>query len=125
MVITTEEMTAALAQYHCTSEWHRNPLYSWMLYTDGVNYFADKGGAYWFVDIIGTELHKLAAEEPFLSITLKVKDNQAAIFVTDGDHMDDGSESVVYIKRIEFTDCVEGEWKFFLTNGVLLLPSEY
>jgi hypothetical protein len=28
-------------------------------------------------------------------------------------------------KHIDFTDCPEGDWRFFFVNNVILLPSEY
>ncbi|WP_367647233.1 DUF6876 family protein [Achromobacter animicus] len=40
--------------------------------------------------------------------------------------VDDGrGNPPVYLRRIEFTDCPEGEWKFYFTNRTIMLPSEY
>jgi len=89
-----------------------------LVHTDGVQYFADNAGAHWFLDIIGTEFFKGFADD-FLSITLVSKDGKACITVTDGDEND------LRTKDIEFTDCPEGIYKFFLTNNVLMLTSEY
>jgi hypothetical protein len=50
---------------------------------------------------------------------LSSKDRSAVIKVADG------NENIVYTKQIEFTDCPEGDWIFYLTDNVLLLTSEY
>ena len=108
-----------LSQFTGTEQYHFNPLYKWLNYTDGVKYFAEKAGAYWFLDIVGTEYRGLAKFEPFLVITLKSHGGKAVIVV------DDGNDNEIKRKRIEFTDCPEGDYKFFLIGDVLLLSSEY
>ncbi len=116
-----------LQQFTGTSQWYRNPLFRRMTYTDGVKYFAEQAGAYWFLDIVGTEFApNITQEAPkwdyFAVITMTVKDSKAVITVDDG-NMPDGI--VFTTKHIEFTDCPEGVWKFYYTDDVLLLPSEY
>jgi hypothetical protein len=43
----------------------------------------------------------------------------------------DGGEPLLWRRRIDFTDCPEGEWKFYVAEGgpagstVIMLPSEY
>ncbi len=54
-----------------------------------------------------------------MSITLDSK-NGAAIISAD-----DGNGNALWSKKIDFTDCPEGEWQFFLQYGVLMLRSEY
>lgn len=117
----TQDLEAALAGFIGTESYTYNPLYKWLMYTDGVQAFAKHAGngAYWFLDIIGTELHKLANREEFLSIALDVKGSAAVITV------DDGNGKVLWSKQISFTDCPEGEWKFFLSHHVLMLAQEY
>lgn len=115
------ELRSQLSQHIGTESYTYNPLYPWLNYTDGAKDFAKHAGngAYWFLDIIGTELHRLANREDFLAITLGVKDSAAVITV------DDGNGKVLWSKQITFTDCPEGEWKFFLTHHVLMLSQEY
>lgn len=113
-----------LQQFTGTEQWYYNPLYPNMKYTDGVKYFAEKAGAYWFLDITGTEYHpKTTGDNPewdyFLSIVMTVENEQAIIKVTDG------NDKVFVLHGIEYTDCPTGTWKFYLTDNVLLLPSEY
>lgn len=112
-----------LDQFTGTDIWYRHPLNSEMFYTEGVQYFAEAGGAYWLLDIIATEIFQLLRKEAFISIRVDVKDGKAKITADDGGKGD--GPVLLYTRDIEYTDLPEGEWKFFLTNDVLLLPSEY
>jgi hypothetical protein len=108
-------------QFTATEMWHRHVLNPKMLYTDGVQYFAENAGngAYWLLDIMATELMDLHKKEPFLHIQMLVGGSAARIIA------DDGNGNEVWRREIEFTDCPEGVWRFYLTDNVLLLPSEY
>jgi hypothetical protein len=115
-------MRNALSTFTGTEQWHYNPLYPAMKYTDGVKYFAENAGngAYWFLDIMGTEvmdIHKRGEE--FIAVTLDAKDGEAKLSCTDG------NDTELWHRDIEYTDCPDGKWQFYLTNNVLLLPSEY
>ena len=131
MSITTEQLKQELQHYYGTGRYHHinpicNPTNS--DFTDGVKAFADKAQAYWFLDIVFSELitHKKTKNETFLSILLSVGkkglsslENEAWIVVTDG------NEKELYKKVIKYTDCPDGDWDFFFTGSVLMLPSEY
>ncbi len=108
-----------LSQFYGTENYYQtNPIFAkGLVHTDGVKYFADTAGCYWFLDIIATEAFPL--QEPFMSINLLVKDGKAKIEVEDGDL------KTLVAKDIEHTDCPDGLYKFFLTNNVLMLTSEY
>jgi len=123
-MLDTTELTHHLRMYTGTTQWFRNQLYPTMLYTEGVQFFAEHADAYWFLDIVGTEIHPLQATVPFMHITFSVTDdNTATIIATDGG---DGAEpKQVYYKDMDFALATTGDWKFFLTDNVLLLPSEY
>ena len=111
-----------LAQFTGTETWHRHWLQRNLLYTDGVRFFEQNagGGAGWFIDIVATEIFGLLAKEGFLCISIKVVGNTPSITV------DDGNDNILFERsNIEYTDCPEGIWKFYLTDNVLLLPSEY
>lgn len=128
--LSTDELRSALSQFTGTEHWHFNRLYKWMKYTDGVVFFALNagGGAYWFLDIIGTELMEVAKSEKFLVINLHVNsDGTATITASDGNESDEleWDDHIKYRRSIESTDCPEGEWTFYLTDNVLMLPSEY
>lgn len=119
--MNSSELMAELSNHYGTEGYQFNPLYSWLKYTDGVHAFINNagGGAYWFLDIIGTELKTLSAIEGFLAIDLVSTGNKAAIKVTDG------NDRIVYRKDILYTDCPAGCWSFFLTDNVMMLSREY
>ena len=122
MTTDTIDFQSSLAQFIGTTQYYFNPLYPWLKYTDGVQYFAENagGGAYWFLDIVGTELHQYARRLKFLTVDLTVNQGQTAkIVVTDG------NDHELFEKLIEWTDCPAGTWRFFLQQGVLMLTSEY
>lgn len=113
------QLRADLSQFTGTEQWYRHGINRRMLFTDGVRYFAEQAGAYWFLDIVATEIFPLLVHEPFLAITLKVDDGEADIVG------DDGNGRVVYKRHINFTDAPDGDWRFYLTDNVLMVPSEY
>jgi len=109
-----------LSQFYGTEAYHRTFLFNPnLVHTDGVQYFADQAGAYWFLDIVATEYYPLTKKEPFLSIQLAVEDGIGDICVEDGDC------KVLVQRNIPHTDCPDGLYKFFLTDNVLMLTSEY
>jgi hypothetical protein len=118
--MNASELESNLHQFYGTETWYRNPLYPRMHYTDGVKFFAENAGngAYWFLDIVGTEIHSLQRFEEFINIVLKSDGHRAEILG------DDGNGNPLYIREIPLTDCPAGEWQFFLENDVLCLPSE-
>lgn len=110
-----------LRQFTGTDNWYKH----WMgniLYTDGVKYFAETVGGYWFIDVVGSVWDVITVEE-FVNIKMTVKDHQAVIVMDDGDK--GHGAKVLYQQDIEFTDCPEGVWQFYLEGNVLLLPSEH
>jgi hypothetical protein len=109
-----------LSQFTGTEAYHRTFLFNPnLVHTDGVQYFAETAGCYWFLDIVATEFYPLLAKEPFISIYLMVFDGQAKITVQDGDL------NIIKKKSISHTDCPDGEYSFYLTDNVLMLTSEY
>lgn len=119
---TTTEFESQLSQFIGTERYHFNPLYPWLKYTDGVQYFAQNagGGSYWFLDIVGTEVKPLTSRRSFITVDLVVKpDESCSIVVTDG------NDRTLWTRDIEWTDCPAGTWRFFLQSGVLMLTSEY
>ena len=94
------------------------------MYTDGVYHVAETGGAYWLIDAIASYQPKLLKDtmlQEFQHWILKVDlDNQKAQLICERD-----SNDVVLTQDIEFTDFPLESVNFYLTQGVLLLPSEY
>jgi hypothetical protein len=120
--LSATQLASGLRQYTGTEQWYRHGLNRQLLYTDGVQFFAENGGgqgAYWLLDIIATEYWLLLKKAPFLALSITVKDDAAKIEVTDG------NGHILKTRELEYADLQEGVWKFYLTDNVLLLPSEY
>lgn len=118
-MITADELKQGLSNYYGTQNYYKHPFSATMTYTDGVRAFAELAGAYWLLDIMATEVAPLLKTEDFLSIELIVANSKGKLFV------DDGNSAILFSKTIEYTNCPTGSWNFFMTNDVLMLPSEY
>ncbi len=80
-----------------------------MLYTDGLQYVAEHGGAYWLIDaIVFAQAIPTVVAEQFQFWILAVSSDHTATLACE-----DGNGKVVHTQKIPFT------------NNVILLPSEY
>ena len=120
---TTEDLSARLradlTAFIGTENWHRHGINRSMLLTDGVRYFAETAGCWWFLDIVATEVMRFHQLKPFLVVVLDVCDGVADI------HVEDGNGASLWHRHIHFTDAPGGLWRFYLADSVMLLPSEY
>jgi len=113
-----------LGYFTGTEEWHRHP--SGLLYTDGVKYVAENGGAYWLIDAVASY-----QGEPALALT-ELQEFQLWELAVDRERnsavltcrADTGRKPVVR-QEIEYTDFPLDEIKLYVECGVLLLPSEH
>lgn len=111
-----------LAEFTGTEKWYRHPIVKNTLYTDGIKYVAERAGAYWLIDEIAfNQMHLLVKNEEFQVWTLNVDLVKSTAILT----CDDGNDNIVYTKQIGFTDFPMEEIKIYVTNNVILLPSEY
>ncbi len=119
----TKTLTAKdLLQFSGSENWYRHSLNRKVLYTDGAQYLAEQGGAYWLLDSIAiaqTHVKAVKAEE-FQVWTLKVNPDSTALLTCD-----DGNKNIVYKQSIPFTDFPLPEVKLYFTNNVIMLTSEY
>ena len=113
---------ADLVQFTGTEEWHRHSINRNLLYSDGAQYVAERGGAYWLLDEIALiqPYDKTVAAEEFQVWTLTVHSDKTAT-LTCGD----GNGNAVFSKEIEYTDFPLDAITFYFTNNVIHLPSEY
>jgi hypothetical protein len=113
---------ADLANFTGTENWYRHPLAKSILYTDGIQFLAQKAHAYWLLDEIAysQKLTRISHQE-FQCWTLNVNktDNTAVL------KCDNGNGDIVFIKHIDYTDFPLEEIRIYCTNCVVLLPSEY
>ena len=101
--------------------WYQHGLVLSITFTDGAKYVADQGGAYWLLDEIALAQKFVTSvkAEPFQVWKLVVSNSKGVL------SCDDGNGNVVYSKQIPFTDFPLPEIKFYFTDNVILLPSEY
>ena len=113
---------AALQQFTGTEQWYRHGMARDVLYTDGVRYVAEVGGAYWLIDEIAFAQRgvKGVAAEEFQHWKLTVNADRTALLTCD-----DGNDRIVFAKRIEYTDFPLDQIRFYVANKTILLPSEY
>ena len=125
MSITSEELENIMSYATGTESYTRYGIVNKILLTDGVVTFAEKAGCFWFLDELTISLLpkaiKKEQEETFFAIKLKVKNEKARIVITDG------NENVLVEKRIAYTDCPNGDWKFYYDkqSNVMLYYLEY
>ena len=120
---STKTLTAeALRQFTGSETWYRHPLNQKVLYTDGVQYLAYHGGAYWLLDTIAiSQAHvKVVAAEEFQVWTLKVNPDSTALLTCD-----DGNGRIVYNQSLSFSDFPLPEIKLYFRDNVIMLPNEY
>ena len=107
-----------LRQFSGTEHWYKH--LSGYLYTDGVQYVAQEGGAYWLIDkILFTTRAKNNLQE-FSAWKLGVNEDRSAILVCE-----DGNYHELYREEIEWTDFPLNKIEIWFENGVLILPSEH
>lgn len=110
-----------LGQFTGSENWYQHGLVRSITYTDGAKYVADHGGAHWLLDEIALaqKFNAAVRNEPFQVWKLTVSDSEGLLTCDDGDG------KVVYTKQIPFTDFPLPEIKFYFTDNVILLTSEY
>ena len=113
---------ADLRQFIGTEHWYRHWAVRHILYTDGAKYVADTAGAYWLLDEIAfaQQGNKQVAAQAFQLWKLTVRPDHTATLTCE-----DGNYKVIFTKPLEYTDFPLDEIKFYFTDNVILLPSEY
>ncbi len=142
--MTTKELTAEtllqeLVQFNGTENYIKN--FTGLYYTDGVEYLAERAGAYWLIDLIGSHLPSVKqVADDFFSVSVEVhKDYSCNVLINHEVYSsitNEMTQPTVASQNIGFTDLPEGEYSFFLTATrnligdnqkvyLLMLPSEY
>lgn len=119
-MISAEKLKEELSYCTGTEHYYSVNMFPKSRYTDGVKTFYEVAEAYWLVNdiLLYVNYSKLDKEE-FLCIKMQVKDSKGDLI------FDDGNGNVLEKQHYNLCDLPDGEWKFYYTNGVLLLPSEY
>ncbi len=114
--------TEELRQFTGSEQFYRYGLKGDMLLTEGAKYLADCAGAYWLMDEItlAQRFSKSVAEQEFQLWRLVVgEDGKGAL------SCDDGNGHIVYTKTIPFTDFPACGIRLYVSNRVIMLPTEY
>ena len=121
--------TAALRHFTGSESFYRHAINRRVLYTEGVQYVAEQGGAYWLLDEIALAVnHQLRlAGEGFQVWKLTVSpDHTGTLVCTDGNHQK------LLTKPLDFTDFPLPEIELWAVENELgprhftvMLPSEY
>lgn len=92
-----------------------------LVYTEGVQDLAEQANAYWLIDLAASWMTEppIRSEE-FVVWKLTVNADRTALAVAD-----DGNGNELARQEIGSTDFPLDEISLYLTNGTLLLPSEY
>jgi hypothetical protein len=117
------DQTIDLAQFTGSETIYRHR--GGLTYTEGVKYLAEQAGAFWLIDAIASwQPSPQVKHDPMLQKIqfwkLRVNPDNSAILTCERD-----SDDVALTQEIEFTDFPLESVKLYLSNGVLLLPSEY
>jgi hypothetical protein len=111
----------SLDQFIGLDRLYRHRLIRTITYTEGVKQLAERTKAYWLVDYIASmQLEYKIAMEPFQVWTLMVDDARQAIITCKV-----SNARSLYTDEFLNTDFPLPEITFWITQNVLLLPSEY
>ena len=123
-----------LAQFTGSTQWFRHAFNRAVIYTEGVQYLAEEGKAYWLIDAIAShigshEFQQAADLDARIDLihfwNLAVKPDYTATL----EAIADSGEQPFLQQQIEFTDFPLEEIDIWAKNDAgqwtLLLPSEY
>jgi len=101
---------------------YKHSLVKRVRYTDGVRFVAERGGAYWLIDEIAFAQfsEQRLLDEVFQHWVLMVHEDRKAVL-----RCDDGNGKKLYEKEIEYTDFPLSQIRFYVCEGIILLPGEY
>lgn len=108
-----------------TTTYYRHSLVRNLVYTDGVQYLAEAGEAYWLIDAVASYLAEMR-DPQFLVWRLRVRADKSAVLVA---RKDTGQPARI-VQKFEYTDfpleevTLWAEWNDAY-GWVLYLPSEH
>jgi hypothetical protein len=118
-----QKLRGVLAHCTGTERWYEH----WtgrLHYTDGVYLMAETAGAHWLIDLVAS----YNRQEPFQVWTLRVDrsakreiDEPMAVVTMQ----EDSNQPIKVTQGFGYTDFPVDEFKLYLIDGILLLPSEY
>jgi hypothetical protein len=95
--------------------------YGQAIYTEGVQFMAEKLGAYWLIDfILIHQQEPILHHQSFQTWKIKRLAEGGAIITAE-----DGNDTSLFSKQIPFTDFPLTTFTLWLVDKTLMLPSEY
>jgi len=135
--IDPKELESELQGFYGSEDFHRSSAFTRAIFhTDGVQYLAEKAGAYWLIDaIVSHQMKPSIAREKFQvwRLVKKPDESKATLICTDGGKDDLPGEKVIVTQKIPYTDFPLEKITLYLENGsldgehihkILMLPSE-
>jgi hypothetical protein len=118
---TAAEIMDIMKHANGTEQYHRySPFPAYPKIADGVKAVAEASGSFWFLDIIGSYQQRSKKLDPHFQVwKLLVKDDMTAVVRGYND------TTRIITQKIPFTDFPLQEYKVYLIDGIVLLPSEY
>jgi len=97
-----------------------------LIYTEGVQYMAEHGGAYWLIDAVASYQpdQRIASRQDLVDFQLwqlVVAQDKSAVLTMRGD----SHQPAVITQEIPSTDFPLKQIRLYVCNGTLMLPSEY
>lgn len=111
-----------LAQFTGSQTFYRHALSGGCVYSEGVQYLAEMGAAYWLLDAVlcPQPHHAVLRAAAFQVWTLRVREDRSATLIcTDGDDQD------LYVHVIPWTDFPLDSVTLWFADRTLYLPSEH
>jgi hypothetical protein len=125
--MTTEQIltTGDLSQFIGSEQLFRHGLSRKHLYTEGVQFVAERAGAYWLLDKIALHGSPAIAREDFQVWKLTVHPDQTATLTTSN-----GDNDILNTEELPFTDFPLSEITLWAVRNefdgfTIMLPGEY
>ena len=115
------EILDIISHFHSSDAYHKFSSFEhYPVVTDGVITVAEAAGCFWLLDVIGSyQTNKRL--DPHFQVWKLVVNHENNTAVVSG-----YNDTTLIVKQdIPYTDFPLGEFKLFLMDGVILLPSEH
>ena len=120
-MLSQREIINLINQATGTTAYHKFSSFpNYPVITDGVQALAEAVGCYWLLDIIGSHQRNPKLDKNFQVWSLEVNQDESTGVVRG--YNDD---ILIITQKISHTDFPLDKIKFYLIDGVILLPSEY
>ena len=116
-------LEAELGQFTGSQTLFRN--FTGLLYSQGIAHLAERGGAYWLIDLVGSYQSRLQ-DVPFQVWRIEVHEDKSALVTM----VEDDGEPTKVEKRIAYSDLPLKDFSFYCCASgdkamVMMLKGEY